>query len=201
MCICFYASARRLPSEALAPQRIAFDYVRVHVRSSHAFRAHHFPLELNVGRTGACKWHACLSAGQRLVSRVHRRSDFFDAKPRCLELQPVAAPARLHVAHGILLSVVRGCRAGRKDYKTLERSFWKSVTMNPPLYGADTPMSLFDQNAKGWGLGNLADLLKEKGVPEIPGVTTPMAYFGMWKARPPAPTHRTTPHRRTLCSG
>lgn len=57
--------------------------------------------------------------------------------------------------------------------------------MNPPLYGADTPMSLFDQNAKGWGLGNLADLLKEKGVPEIPGVTTPMAYFGMWKARLP----------------
>jgi hypothetical protein len=72
---------------------------------------------------------------------------------------------------------------GRKDYKMLERHFWKSVTMNPPLYGADTPMSLFDPHCKGWALSNLIDLLKQKGVPEIPGVTTPMSYFGMWKVR------------------
>ena len=55
------------------------------------------------------------------------------------------------------------------------------MTMNPPLYGADTPMSLFDTHCKGWGLSDISDLLKEKGVPEIPGVTTPMSYFGMWK--------------------
>ena len=71
--------------------------------------------------------------------------------------------------------------AGRQDYKALERAFWKSVTMNPPLYGADTPMSLFGSHCKGWALTDLGDLLKEKGVPEIPGVTTPMSYFGMWK--------------------
>jgi hypothetical protein len=42
-------------------------------------------------------------------------------------------------------------------------------------------MSLFDSHVKGWSLGALSDLLKQKGLPEIPGVTTPMAYFGMWK--------------------
>jgi hypothetical protein len=73
--------------------------------------------------------------------------------------------------------------AGRKCYKALERHFWKSVTMNPPLYGADTPMSLFGSHCKGWALTDLGDLLKQKGVPEIPGVTTPMSYFGMWKVR------------------
>lgn len=77
----------------------------------------------------------------------------------------------------------RRFHAGRKDFKALERHFWKSVTINPPLYGADTPMSLFGSHCKGWALTDLADLLKEKGVPEIPGVTTPMSYFGMWKAR------------------
>ena len=72
-------------------------------------------------------------------------------------------------------------RAGRSDIKEMERSFWKSVTINPPLYGADTPISLFKQNCNGWGLSDIGDLLKEKNVPDIPGVTTPMTYFGMWK--------------------
>lgn len=71
--------------------------------------------------------------------------------------------------------------AGRKDYKLLERHFWKSVTINPPTYGADTPLSLFRPDCNGWGLTDIGDLLKEKDLPEIPGVTTPMTYFGMWK--------------------
>lgn len=55
--------------------------------------------------------------------------------------------------------------------------------MNAPLYGADTPVTLFGQHCKGWSLCDLADLLKQKGVEAIPGVTTPMSYFGMWKVR------------------
>lgn len=71
----------------------------------------------------------------------------------------------------------------RNNYKDMERAFWKSVTINAPLYGADTPMSLFDDKiSNGWSLKNLEDLLKEKDVPEIPGVTSPMTYFGMWKS-------------------
>lgn len=66
----------------------------------------------------------------------------------------------------------------------LERAFWSSVTVKPPLYGADTPVSLFDEKLEfGWNLHDLQDLLKEYDVPAIPGVTTPMAYFGMWKVR------------------
>lgn len=30
------------------------------------------------------------------------------------------------------------------DLESLERKFWKNVTLNPPLYGADVPGSLFD---------------------------------------------------------
>jgi hypothetical protein len=65
----------------------------------------------------------------------------------------------------------------------MERSFWSSVTINPPIYGADTPMSLFDEELPwGWNLRNLGCLWNEYNVPEIAGVTTPMTYFGMWKA-------------------
>ena len=64
----------------------------------------------------------------------------------------------------------------------LERAFWSSVTINAPLYGADTPTSLFDKHLDfGWNMHDLQDLLKEYDVPAIPGVTTPMTYFGMWK--------------------
>lgn len=38
----------------------------------------------------------------------------------------------------------------------LERSFWSSVTINPPFYGADTPQSFFDEKLDyGWNLRHL----------------------------------------------
>lgn len=52
----------------------------------------------------------------------------------------------------------------------VERSFWSSVTMHPPLYGADTPVSFFDPKLPyGWNLRNLGDLLKTNDVPDVPG--------------------------------
>jgi jumonji domain-containing protein 2 len=58
-----------------------------------------------------------------------------------------------------------------------------SLTINPPLYGADTPMSLFDEKLPyGWNLRDLGCLLKQPHIPQVPGVTTPMTYFGMWKS-------------------
>ncbi|PSC73626.1 Jumonji domain-containing [Micractinium conductrix] len=66
-----------------------------------------------------------------------------------------------------------------------ERAFWSGVTNSPPLYGADTPVSLFDEKlAWGWNLQHLGCMLQdpEYDVPNIPGVTSPMTYFGMWKS-------------------
>ncbi len=31
------------------------------------------------------------------------------------------------------------------DDSLSERAFWASITLNPPMYGADTPMSFFDE--------------------------------------------------------
>ena len=63
-----------------------------------------------------------------------------------------------------------------------ERKFWKALGVNPPLYGADTPQSLFDEEVEfGWNLRDLGCLLHRCDVPDIPGVTTPMTYFGMWR--------------------
>ncbi len=51
-----------------------------------------------------------------------------------------------------------------------ERSFWGSLTLNPPLYGADTPMSFFDPALDyGWNMRELGDLLKTKKIPGISG--------------------------------
>ncbi len=72
--------------------------------------------------------------------------------------------------------------AGHRQDDLLERAFWSSVTLNPPLYGADTPVSFFDEKVEGWNIRDLGCLLTQHHVPRIPGVTTPMTYFGMWKS-------------------
>jgi hypothetical protein len=61
---------------------------------------------------------------------------------------------------------------GHRDDSLCERAFWSSVTNSPPLYGADTPVSLFDARlAWGWNLRNLGCMLQDKryDVPQIPG--------------------------------
>ena len=71
-----------------------------------------------------------------------------------------------------------------KDLEELERKYWKNVTFNQPLYGADIPGSLTDENVEEWNINHLNTILDtlvdEYGV-SIPGVNTAYLYFGMWK--------------------
>ncbi|KAL6071784.1 Lysine (K)-specific demethylase 4A [Balamuthia mandrillaris] len=88
-------------------------------------------------------------------------------------------------------------RERKFDWEELERKFWKNVTFHPPLYGADMLGSLFEEeedekgeeeqqnrktNRNAWNLANLDSLLLRRIGKELPGVTKPYLYFGMWKA-------------------
>lgn len=35
-----------------------------------------------------------------------------------------------------------------QDTEALERKYWKNVAISPPIYGADVPGSLFDEDCK-----------------------------------------------------
>ncbi|KAJ3415010.1 hypothetical protein HDV05_005655 [Chytridiales sp. JEL 0842] len=66
--------------------------------------------------------------------------------------------------------------------KELERFYWRNVTYNPPLYGADMLGTLFDKDwSDSWNLNRLDNVLNRLKM-EIPGVNKPYLYFGMWKA-------------------
>jgi len=69
----------------------------------------------------------------------------------------------------------------------LARRFWKRLgpTTPPSMYGADMEGSLFDgDTASGWSLEVLDNCLKllsaDHAAGEVPGVTTPYLYVGMW---------------------
>mmetsp|Transcript_13175 Transcript_13175/g.33104 ORF Transcript_13175/g.33104 Transcript_13175/m.33104 type:complete len:408 (-) Transcript_13175:72-1295(-) len=71
----------------------------------------------------------------------------------------------------------------------IERYFWRNICYRPPIYGADTEGSLFDEGFKGWNIRDLDTMLSRaieqqqlnKGV-KIPGVISPYLYFGMWRS-------------------
>lgn len=63
----------------------------------------------------------------------------------------------------------------------LERIYWKTLTYAPPLYGADLPGTLFDDDCDMWNLNKLPNLLDVLGT-KVPGVNTAYLYLGMWKA-------------------
>mmetsp|Transcript_28994 Transcript_28994/g.40393 ORF Transcript_28994/g.40393 Transcript_28994/m.40393 type:complete len:599 (+) Transcript_28994:11-1807(+) len=69
-----------------------------------------------------------------------------------------------------------------KNFRELERVYWRNIsTRSPPTYGADSPGTLFDKDLENWNcknLGTILDLIKN----DLPGVTVPMLYFGMWQA-------------------
>lgn len=63
----------------------------------------------------------------------------------------------------------------------LETAYWKSLTFNNPMYGADMPGSLFDDSTQDWNVAKLENLLDVIGQ-KVPGVNTAYLYLGMWKA-------------------
>ncbi|KAL8912633.1 MAG: hypothetical protein Q9171_002358 [Xanthocarpia ochracea] len=63
----------------------------------------------------------------------------------------------------------------------LETAYWKSLTFNNPMYGADMPGSLFDDSTTEWNVAKLENLLDVLGQ-AVPGVNTAYLYLGMWKA-------------------
>ncbi|XP_038132391.1 lysine-specific demethylase 4A isoform X2 [Cyprinodon tularosa] len=77
------------------------------------------------------------------------------------------------------------CRPTCVDSEELERRFWKNLTFNPPLYGADVSGTLFDPDLSEWNLSRLNTILDavetEDGL-KIKGVTSPCLHFGMWKS-------------------
>ncbi|KAK7154774.1 hypothetical protein R3I93_009659 [Phoxinus phoxinus] len=77
------------------------------------------------------------------------------------------------------------CNPIYADFDELERKFWKNLTFNPPLYGADISGTLYDPDVTEWNIGRLNSILdtveRESGI-TIKGVNTPYLYFGMWKS-------------------
>ncbi|XP_026230050.1 lysine-specific demethylase 4A-like isoform X2 [Anabas testudineus] len=76
------------------------------------------------------------------------------------------------------------CSPHYDDFDELERKYWKNVTFNPPIYGADVNGTLYDTDVKEWNICHLDTILDtvehESGI-TIEGVNTPYLYFGMWK--------------------
>ncbi|CAB1324049.1 unnamed protein product, partial [Coregonus sp. 'balchen'] len=77
------------------------------------------------------------------------------------------------------------CNPRYVDFEELERKFWKNLTFNPPLYGADINGTLYDPDVTEWNIGHLNTILdtveRESGI-KIKGVNTAYLYFGMWKS-------------------
>lgn len=71
------------------------------------------------------------------------------------------------------------------DYEDLERKYWKNITYNPPIYGADVPGSITDEDCDYFNinrLGTILDLINDSYNIQIMGVNTAYLYFGMWKS-------------------
>ncbi|KAI7888964.1 JmjC domain, hydroxylase-domain-containing protein [Mucor mucedo] len=67
------------------------------------------------------------------------------------------------------------------QYKEIERHYWRNITFNQPMYGADLLGSLFDDSVTSWNPNSLDNTLNKLGM-VLPGVNSPYLYFGMWKA-------------------
>ncbi len=77
--------------------------------------------------------------------------------------------------------------AGNADYDALQRAFWSNISFMPPLYGADSEGTLFDESLPGehWNVNKLPSLLSDIQAhtdTAMPGITRSMLYFGQWKS-------------------
>uniref|UniRef100_A0A4W5NJV6 [histone H3]-trimethyl-L-lysine(9) demethylase n=1 Tax=Hucho hucho TaxID=62062 RepID=A0A4W5NJV6_9TELE len=76
------------------------------------------------------------------------------------------------------------CSPRYADFEELERKYWKNVTFNSPIYGADVNGTLYDPDVTDWNIGKLntiLDTVEHANGITIEGVNTPYLYFGMWK--------------------
>ena len=71
-------------------------------------------------------------------------------------------------------------KSTKYNYDDIERTFWKNIRFNPPLYGADMQGTLLDPELKHWNLQHLDSMLKVITA-GLPGITQPYLYFGMFK--------------------
>lgn len=87
-----------------------------------------------------------------------------------------------------------------QENDSVDRSFWKNVKFDYPMYGADMSGSLFKSfknPPEVWNPNSLPSILNvvrtrrsfisthlvQLGATQnLPGITTPYLYFGMWKA-------------------
>ncbi|OAD02245.1 hypothetical protein MUCCIDRAFT_22150, partial [Mucor lusitanicus CBS 277.49] len=67
------------------------------------------------------------------------------------------------------------------QYKEIERNYWRNITFNQPMYGADLLGTLFDSSMTSWNPNTLDNTLNKLSQ-TLPGVNSPYLYFGMWKA-------------------
>lgn len=83
-----------------------------------------------------------------------------------------------------LASSAKYCTPPHYDFEDLERKYWKNITYNPPIYGADVSGTLTDGNVDDWNINRLGTILDyvnaDYGI-SIEGVNTAYLYFGMWK--------------------
>ncbi|CAI4060670.1 hypothetical protein SKDZ_05G2500 [Saccharomyces kudriavzevii ZP591] len=65
--------------------------------------------------------------------------------------------------------------------KFLEEYYWKTLNFTTPMYGADTPGSLFPENLDVWNVAKLPNILDHMET-KVPGVNDSYLYAGLWKA-------------------
>ncbi|KAJ3317123.1 hypothetical protein HDV06_001976 [Boothiomyces sp. JEL0866] len=74
------------------------------------------------------------------------------------------------------------CRLSKEYLQSLERFYWRNVSFQTTMYGADMPGSIFTNEKDNlWNISNLESLLSTINT-KIPGVNTPYLYFGLYKA-------------------
>ena len=67
------------------------------------------------------------------------------------------------------------------EIEKVEEKYWRSLSFNPPIYGADVKGTLFD-NKVPWNLNELQTILNEGlGFSKIYGINEPYFYFGAWR--------------------
>ena len=70
---------------------------------------------------------------------------------------------------------------GDANMEKVEEKFWRSLSFNPPIYGADVKGSLFDKGVS-WNLNELNTILNDGlGMSKIYGINEPYFYFGAWR--------------------